>query len=250
LRSSGSMTFRSASVICSVVGITFIQAEPVSGHVGPSPAFFGGRPVTIGFRVPAQAPVDVIRAGSGATVRRYQVAAGRGRLTWDGLTGRGRAAPDGRYVIRIGGARAGSVILHGHYFPVRGPHWERGPIGLFGAPRSRGRTHEGFDVLAACGTPLAAARAGRVVKNVYNPVLYGNLVIVRGLKSHRDYWYAHLAHPSPFRRGARVRTGQRIGVVGATGNARSVGCHLHFEIHSRGRPIDPEPALHAWDRWS
>jgi murein DD-endopeptidase MepM/ murein hydrolase activator NlpD len=47
-----------------------------------------------------------------------------------------------------------------------------------------------------------------------------------------------------------VRTGQRIGVVGATGNARSVGCHLHFEIHSRGRPIDPEPELRAWDRWS
>ena len=42
----------------------------------------------------------------------------------------------------------------------------------------------------------------------------------------------------------------RIGVVGATGNARTVGCHLHFEIHSRGRPIDPEPALHAWDHWS
>jgi murein DD-endopeptidase MepM/ murein hydrolase activator NlpD len=105
-------------------------------------------------------------------------------------------------------------------------------------------------VVAACGTPLAAARAGRVVKNVYDPVLYGNLLIVRGSKSHRDYWYAHLARRSRFGRGARVRTGERIGVVGATGNARTVGCHLHFEIHSRGRPIDPEPALHAWDRWS
>jgi murein DD-endopeptidase MepM/ murein hydrolase activator NlpD len=89
-----------------------------------------------------------------------------------------------------------------------------------------------------------------VVKNVYDPVLYGNLLIVRGRKSHRDYWYAHLAQRSRFRRGARVRTGQRIGVVGATGNARTVGCHLHFEIHSRGRPIDPGPELRAWDSWS
>jgi murein DD-endopeptidase MepM/ murein hydrolase activator NlpD len=233
-------------VICSVLGITFIQAEAVSGQVRPLHAFFGARPVTIR----SSAPVDVIQAGSGRRIRRLVVQPGRTLAIWNGLTSRGRAAPDGRYVFRAGARRLGSVVLHGHYFPVRGPHWERGAIGRFGAPRSGGRRHEGFDVVAACGTPLAAARAGRVVKNVYDPVLYGNLLIVHGLASHRDYWYAHLAHRSPFHRGARVRTGERIGVVGATGNARTVGCHLHFEIHSRGRPIDPEPELHAWDRWS
>ena len=36
--------------------------------------------------------------------------------------------------------------------------------------------------------------------------------------------------------------------LGATGNARTVGCHLHFEIHVRGRPIDPVPALARWGR--
>lgn len=50
--------------------------------------------------------------------------------------------------------------------------------------------------------------------------------------------------------GDRVLTGQRIGSVGATGNARTIGCHLHFQIVSRGRPVDPERELHAWDRWS
>ncbi len=218
--------------------------------MGPRHAFFGGRPVTIRVGVPQQSPIDVVRAGSDRRVRRLLVPAGRDRVTWDGLTTHGHAAPDGRYVFRAGATRLGSVVLHGHFFPVRGPHSERGAIGLFGAPRSGGRTHEGFDVVAGCGAPLAAARGGRVVKNVYDPVLYGNLLIVRGRKSHRDYWYAHLAQRSRFRRGARVRTGQRIGVVGATGNARTVGCHLHFEIHSRGRPIDPGPELRAWDRWS
>jgi murein DD-endopeptidase MepM/ murein hydrolase activator NlpD len=38
--------------------------------------------------------------------------------------------------------------------------------------------------------------------------------------------------------------------VGDTGNARTVGCHLHFEIHVRGRPKDPEPALRRWDGYS
>jgi len=206
--------------------------------------------VTIRFDVPQRSSIDVVQAGSGRRIRRLIVQSGRAGVSWDGLTTHGHAAPDGRYVFRAGATRLGSVVLHGHYFPVRGPHSERGAIGLFGAPRSGGRTHEGFDVVAACGTPLAAARGGRVIKNVYDPVLYGNLLIVRGRASHRDYWYAHLAQRSRFRRGARVRTGERIGVVGATGNARTVGCHLHFEIHSRGRPIDPEPALHAWDRWS
>ena len=41
-----------------------------------------------------------------------------------------------------------------------------------------------------------------------------------------------------------------IGRVGATGNARSVGCHLHFEMRGPGGPFDPLPQLRRWDRWS
>ena len=38
----------------------------------------------------------------------------------------------------------------------------RGAIGEFGAPRSGGRTHEGFDIVAPCGAGLVAVRGGRV----------------------------------------------------------------------------------------
>jgi murein DD-endopeptidase MepM/ murein hydrolase activator NlpD len=51
-------------------------------------------------------------------------------------------------------------------------------------------------------------------------------------------------------RGDHVYAGRRVGTVGETGNAITVGCHLHFEIHVRGRPVDPEPALRRWDRYS
>jgi murein DD-endopeptidase MepM/ murein hydrolase activator NlpD len=132
---------------------------------------------------------------------------------------------------------------------VQGPHRTRGAIGEFGAPRSGGRVHEGFDVVASCGTPLLAVRGGRVRRAGYDPVLYGNSVLIHGEGERRSYFYAHLRRPAVVDRGDRVFTGERIGAVGATGNARAVGCHLHFEIHVHGLPIDPEPALRRWDRY-
>jgi murein DD-endopeptidase MepM/ murein hydrolase activator NlpD len=149
------------------------------------------------------------------------------------------------------GARiSGGTDFRAHVFPVRGPHWTRGAIGEFGAPRNGGRTHEGFDLVAACRTPLVAAATGRVLRSGYDPVLYGNYLLIHGQGEHRGYFYAHLVRPARVHRGDRVWAGQRVGSVGRTGNARTVGCHLHFEIHLRGRPIDPAPQLRRWDRHS
>jgi len=131
---------------------------------------------------------------------------------------------------------------------VAGLHSVRGYTGEFGAPRSGGRTHEGFDIVAACRTPLLAAATGRLVRAGYDPVLYGNHLLIHGQGERRSYFYSHLIRPAAVRRGDRVWAGQRVGAVGKTGNARTVGCHLHFEIHRRGRPIDPKPALDRWDR--
>jgi murein DD-endopeptidase MepM/ murein hydrolase activator NlpD len=203
--------------------------------------------------------VDVVRAATGHRVRRLTtesaVAPPRRRVTWDGLTAAGEVAPDGRYRIGVrapGGAvhDAGTLVLHSHVYPIRGPHRDRGSAGAFGVARSGGRVHQGFDVFAPCGTPVVAARGGRVVRVSCDPVLYGNIVVIRGAHTHRDYWYAHLLRAPRLRAGRHVLTGWRIGSVGATGNARTIGCQLHFELRPRGRPIDPAAELHAWDRWS
>jgi len=144
----------------------------------------------------------------------------------------------------------GGTAYYGHVFPVRGPHWTRGPIGEFGAPRSGGRWHEGFDIVAACNTPLVAVRSGRVLRSGFDPVLYGNFLLIHGASEDRSYFYAHMPRPALVHRGERVFTGERVGAVGETGNARTVGCHLHFEIHVHGHPIDPEPSLRRWDAYS
>lgn len=143
--------------------------------------------------------------------------------------------------------RDGGTSFYAHVFPVGGPHWTRGAIGEFGAPRSGGRTHEGFDVVASCRTPLVAVATGRVLRAGYDPVLYGNYLLLHGLGEQRSYFYAHMIRPAAVDRGDRVWAGERIGSVGKTGNARTVGCHLHFEIHVHGRPIDPQPTLERWN---
>ena len=236
----------------------------VGARVSPRHAYFAGRPVALEFTIAAPQPldlqIDVVSDRTDQPVRRLLLAAAAPgvaqRIEWDGVTGGGKVAPDGGYRIRIRAVsdgrvrRGGSFTLRSHVYPVRGPHADRGAIGSFGVARNGGRRHEGFDVNSPCGTPVVAARGGRVVRAGYDPVLYGNVVIVRGERTQRDYWYSHLKHATRLRVGDQVLTAQRIGSIGATGNARTIGCHLHFEIHSRGKPIDPAPELHAWDAWS
>ena len=236
----------------------------LGARVSPRLAYVAGRPVAIAFAIAAPRPldlqVDVVSDRTDQPVRRLLVAAAAPgaaqRVAWDAITGGGKVAPSGGYRIRIRATadgrvrRGGSFTLRSHAYPIRGPHADRGAIGTFGVARSGGRRHEGFDVNAPCGTPIVAARGGRVVRAGYDPVLFGNVVIIRGAHTRRDYWYSHMKHATRLKVGDEVRTGRRIGSIGDTGNARTIGCHLHFQIVARGRPIDPAPELHAWDAWS
>ena len=93
-------------------------------------------------------------------------------------------------------------------------------------------------------------RGGRVLRTGYDPILYGNYLLIHGEGEDRSYFYAHMPRPALVKKGDRVWTGEPVGFVGETGNAITVGCHLHFEIHVYGRPIDPEPSLRRWDAYS
>lgn len=126
----------------------------------------------------------------------------------------------------------------------------RGAVGEYHAARNGGRIHEGVDITARCGAPLVAVANGRVLGAGYDPVLYGNYVLIHGEGERRSYFYAHMPRPAAVKRGERVWEGQRVGSVGETGNAVGTGCHLHFEIHLRGVAVDPTAELARWDRYS
>jgi murein DD-endopeptidase MepM/ murein hydrolase activator NlpD len=180
----------------------------------------------------------------------------RHSLGWNGLTDGGDAGREGRYRFRIGPAggearAAARFRFHDHRFPVPGGHsyGDR-----FGVPRSGGRTHEGQDLWAGCGTRLEAARGGSVQFKGYSGALYGHYLVIDGRQTDRDYMYAHLIRPPPVKEGRRVHTGERIGAVGRSGNASGEGCQLHFELWPsgwhHGSPEDPLRELHRWDKWS
>ncbi|MBD0281100.1 MAG: peptidoglycan DD-metalloendopeptidase family protein [Thermoleophilaceae bacterium] len=237
-------------------------------------AYVDARPgVTFWFRVSGTAPssvtVDLLNAADGTTVKTWspQVVPGAVQsVSWSGRIGRA-AAPPGRYSFRLTAAGADgaqarsaqtagfdrdSFDLYDHVFPVRGRHDFGGAGSRFGAGRA-GHSHQGHDVFAGCGTRLVAARGGRVQYRGYHGAA-GNYIVIDGAGTDVDYAYMHLAAPSPFAAGGRVYTGQLIGAVGETGNAR--GCHLHFETwaapgwYEGGKPFDPLPSLIAWDSWS
>ena len=144
---------------------------------------------------------------------------------------------------------ADSFRLLDHKFPIRGKH----DYGSFVASFGGGRGHQGHDVFAKCGTPLVAARGGKVLFKSFQSRA-GHYIVIDGAGTDLDYVYMHLQQAALVDKGDTVVTGQRIGNVGDTG--RASGCHLHFELWSGpgwyrgGKPMDPISYLRAWDTQS
>ena len=135
-------------------------------------------------------------------------------------------------------------------FPIAGPHDYGGPDSRFGAPRGD-HIHQGQDVSAPEGTPLVAPRPGTITTVAYQASGAGYYVVEADADGIHWYAFMHLeAGSTAVTEGERVSVGQRLGSVGATGDAS--GPHLHFEEwigpwQAGGHPVDPLPLLNSWD---
>ncbi|MBQ8436826.1 MAG: M23 family metallopeptidase [Alphaproteobacteria bacterium] len=127
------------------------------------------------------------------------------------------------------------------------PYWKNGfmqPLngrvsGKFGGQRimngHKMNPHNGMDIAAPVGTPVAAAGDGEVVLAANDLFYTGNVVIVNhgyGLQT----IYAHLNEIS-VKNGQKLKKGDLIGKVGKTG--RVSGPHLHWGATLNGIRFNP-----------
>jgi len=98
------------------------------------------------------------------------------------------------------------------------------------------RMHKGLDFAAPRGAPVLAAGDGTVVHRSRNGS-FGNHIRIRHDRSYATL-YAHLSrYAKGLKRGDRVRQGEVIGYVGATGLA--TGPNLHYEVLANGDSVNP-----------
>ncbi|MEM9289000.1 MAG: M23 family metallopeptidase [Pseudomonadota bacterium] len=98
------------------------------------------------------------------------------------------------------------------------------------------KSHPGVDFGARTGTPIYAAGDG-VIERANRYGSYGNYIRIRHVRGFKTA-YAHLSRfAKGMKAGRKVRQGQVIGYVGATG--RVTGPHLHYEVIRSGKRVNP-----------
>jgi murein DD-endopeptidase MepM/ murein hydrolase activator NlpD len=142
-------------------------------------------------------------------------------------------------------AAAGRASAEAWLHPLPMQALEQSPWGWrWSAARGTWRMHTGVDLIVPAGTPVLAARSGRVVLAEWVSG-YGLTVLL----DHGDGWqtlYAHLASLAVAAEQPLGR-GQLLGRVGATGSASTP--HLHLELRRRGergvQAVNPAVLLQA-----
>ena len=113
------------------------------------------------------------------------------------------------------------------------------------------RPHEALDILAPRGTPVLSSTNGRVLK-LFNSKAGGLMVYAADSTNHFILMYGHLdAYAPGLADGQPIVRGQKLGIVGTTGNAPANTPHLHFAIARsanvtdwwKGTPVNPYPLL-------
>jgi len=137
-----------------------------------------------------------------------------------------------------------------------------------GGTATYARSHHDYpaaDIFAPCGSEVVAVTNGVVQElsrtdNWNSKVnsgdtrggLFVSLVGADGVR----YYGSHMREVDPsIEPGTAVRSGQRLGAVGDTGDAKGVGCHLHFGLSAPCGPADwqrrrgevwPQKYLDSW----
>ena len=99
------------------------------------------------------------------------------------------------------------------------------------------RPHQGTDFGAPRGNKIFAAADGVISRRSFDKRGFGNYLMIKHDDS-RTTLYGHMSRIAQgMKVGTRVKRGQVIGYVGATGLA--TGPHLHYELRVNNRQVNP-----------
>lgn len=96
-----------------------------------------------------------------------------------------------------------------------------------------GGYHSGCDLSTGTGTRganLYSICNGTVLDKGYQASGYGNFIIIKDDQSDYAFLFGHMADPSNFEIGDKLKLGEKFGVEGTTGN--STGLHLHVDMQN------------------
>ncbi|MGD6960145.1 peptidoglycan DD-metalloendopeptidase family protein [Rossellomorea aquimaris] len=113
----------------------------------------------------------------------------------------------------------------GYISSKQGPRW--------------GKVHKGIDIARPDNPTIKSVDNGRVVSAGWDDGGYGNKVVIDHGNGYKTI-YAHLDSIS-VSAGQTVERGQKIGIMGSTGE--STGVHLHIEVYKNGSLINPLDVL-------
>jgi murein DD-endopeptidase MepM/ murein hydrolase activator NlpD len=113
----------------------------------------------------------------------------------------------------------------------------------WGASRDGGhRKHKGIDIFAPKGTGVVAVADGIVSYIGDQPK--GGLCLWLTTENGTSFYYAHLDRwAAGLFEGMEVRSGDLLGYVGNTGNAKTTPSHLHFGVNDNDEMVNPYPIL-------
>jgi murein DD-endopeptidase MepM/ murein hydrolase activator NlpD len=98
--------------------------------------------------------------------------------------------------------------------------------------------HSGIDIANVTFTPILCTADGKIIFSGKQSG-YGNVIVVDHGHNYRTF-YAHLSKKL-VKVGENVVRGQLIAKMGNTGS--STGPHLHYEVHFKGKAVNPKPYL-------
>lgn len=103
------------------------------------------------------------------------------------------------------------------------------------------RVHNGLDIAANKGEVVKSAAEGTVA-GITNDPMYGTTVVVNQNDGLMVY-YRGLAKDTAVRQGENISAGATIGTVGEIPCENDDGVHLHIEVMSEGKHLNPAETL-------